>query len=214
MDVRPVTVAVGRFEDLLMRGLRGLVEDDPGLELVSCGAAPEELARVLRSRAPQVAIVDHASLHSPSEVRSLCGEHRATSFVLFAEGLSEAECGQMLAFGASACLSRATQARDVLNAIHLAARGMRLTPREFHRPPGASGALTEREAEILVELQRRRGNAQIAADLHISIETVRTHARNIYRKLGVSSRRELLGASVRDTARAEGSAEQEDSDGG
>jgi len=45
---------------------------------------------------------------------------------------------------------------------------------------------------VLAELQRSRANAQIASDLHISVETVRTHARKIYRKLGVSSRRELL----------------------
>ncbi len=49
---------------------------------------------------------------------------------------------------------------------------------------------------MLVGLQQRRSNAQIAADLHISIETVRTHARHIYRKLGVSSRRELPAPSA------------------
>ena len=45
---------------------------------------------------------------------------------------------------------------------------------------------------MLGQLQQRRSNAQIAAELHISVETVRTHARHIYRKLGVASRRELL----------------------
>ena len=50
---------------------------------------------------------------------------------------------------------------------------------------------------MLAQLQQRRSNAQIAADLHISIETVRTHARHIYRKLGVASRRELLAPAPR-----------------
>jgi hypothetical protein len=40
-------------------------------------------------------------------------------------------------------------------------------------------------------LQQGRSNAQIALALQVGIETIRTHARNIYRKLGVSSRREL-----------------------
>jgi DNA-binding NarL/FixJ family response regulator len=196
MDEQPVTVAIGRFEDILLRGLRGIVEDDPSLKLVSSGSSRQELEPMLRSRRPRVAIVDHGSLRSASDVRLLAARHSETQLVLFADELSGAECSQLLAFGAAACLSRATQARDVLNAIHLAARGLQLTPREFHRPSSAGGALTEREAEILIELQQRRANAQIASDLHISVETVRTHARNIYRKLGVSSRRELLGAAA------------------
>ena len=51
--------------------------------------------------------------------------------------------------------------------------------------------LTAREAEVLELLQDGRTNAEIATELTIGIETVRTHARNIYRKLGVPSRREL-----------------------
>jgi DNA-binding CsgD family transcriptional regulator len=51
--------------------------------------------------------------------------------------------------------------------------------------------LTKREGEVLPLLQQGRSNAQIALALQVGIETVRTHARNIYRKLGVSSRREL-----------------------
>ena len=51
--------------------------------------------------------------------------------------------------------------------------------------------LTQREAEVLPLLQQGHSNAQIALGLHVGIETVRTHAHNIYRKLGVASRREL-----------------------
>ena len=79
----------------------------------------------------------------------------------------------------------------MLNAIHLASRGLQLMPRHADGASG-SGLLTTREAEVLALLQQRRSNAQIGADLHVSIETVRTHARHIYRKLGVASRSELL----------------------
>jgi len=46
---------------------------------------------------------------------------------------------------------------------------------------------------VLPLLEQGRSNAQIALALGVGVETVRTHARNIYRKLGVSSRRELVG---------------------
>jgi DNA-binding NarL/FixJ family response regulator len=104
----------------------------------------------------------------------------------------------MLSFGATACLSKETEARDVINAIHLASRGMHVLPRsaaagEPSATLGIDGAelLTPREAEVLELLQEGETNAQIAHKLSIGVETVRTHARNIYRKLGIASRREL-----------------------
>ncbi len=44
---------------------------------------------------------------------------------------------------------------------------------------------------MLELLQDGATNAQIAHTLSIGVETVRTHARNIYRKLGIASRRDL-----------------------
>jgi DNA-binding NarL/FixJ family response regulator len=194
-EPKTITVAIGHFNDLLARGLRGLIEDDGQLELVAEDVAAAQLTMVLRARRPQVAILDAGYLRSPAEIRSLTSRHRGTHLLLLADRPSSVECAQLLAFGASACLAKATQARDVLNAIHLASRGLQLTPREGFGSTG-SGLLTVREADVLVGLQQRRSNAQIAADLHISIETVRTHARHIYRKLGVSSRRELPAPSA------------------
>jgi DNA-binding NarL/FixJ family response regulator len=185
------TVAVGRFDDLLARGLRGVIEDDPSLELVADDVSPTQLKAVLRTRRPVVAILDADSLSTPAEVRALTAWHPATHVVLLAERPSSVECAQLLSFGAAACLAKATQLRDVRNAIHLASRGLQLRPRDTYSSSG-SGLLTSRELEVLARLQQRRSNAQIAADLHVSIETVRTHARHIYRKLGVGSRRELL----------------------
>lgn len=191
----PITVAVGRFDDLLARGLRGLIEDDPSLELLAADLPPAQLSTALRARRPNVAILDAGSLRSPVEVRELTARHPATRLLLLDERPSSVECAQLLAFGAAACLSKATQMRDVLNAIHLASRGLQVTPRDRYGSAPGFGLLTPRESDVLAELQRRRSNAQIAADLHISIETVRTHARHIYRKLGVASRRELLAPS-------------------
>ncbi len=191
-DTAAITVVLGRFDDLLARGLRGLIEDDPSLALVADDVLPTRLAQALRAHRPRVAILDAGSLYSPVEVRELTVRHPATQLLLLADQPSTVECAQLLAFGAAACLAKATQVRDVLNAIHLASRGLQLIPRDANGRPSGSGLLTPRETDVLAQLQQRRSNAQIAAELHISIETVRTHARHIYRKLGVASRRELL----------------------
>ena len=201
MDTRsPVTVALARFEDLVAHGLRALIAEDPFLELVADDIPHGQLTRAFSAHEPQVAIVNFGSLRSPVEVRDLHAGHPATRLVVLANHPSPSECNQMLAFGATACLSKETQARDILNAIHLASRGLHVLPktaREFGltHPPGPE-LLTPREADVLELLQQGRSNAQIAMELNVGVETVRTHARNIYRKLGVKTRRELatLGA--------------------
>jgi DNA-binding NarL/FixJ family response regulator len=78
---------------------------------------------------------------------------------------------------------------------------MHVLPRSTPASPSGAGferldlpgpdLLTRREADVLDLLQRGMTNAQIAHELSIGLETVRTHARNIYRKLGVSTRRDL-----------------------
>ena len=57
---------------------------------------------------------------------------------------------------------------------------------------------------MLELLQEGATNGQIAHSLSIGLETVRTHARNIYRKLGISSRRDLARLSRPDGAGAAG----------
>jgi len=195
-ELASITVAVGRFDDLIARGLRALIEDDERLQLLVEDIAPSQVPMVLRTRRPDVAILDAERLRSPAEVRSLSGRHHSTHLLLLAERPTSIESAQLLAFGASACLAKATQARDVLNAIHLASRGLQLTPRDGDGLTRGAGLLTAREVDVLSGLQRRRSNAQIAAELHVSVETVRTHARHIYRKLGVSSRRELMAPAM------------------
>jgi DNA-binding NarL/FixJ family response regulator len=190
-----ITVVLGRFDDLLARGLRGVIEDDHNLELLAEDVAAAQLETVLRARRPRVAIIEVASLRTPVEVRELTARHPATHLLLLADRPSSIESAQLVSFGASACLAKTTQTRDVRNAIHLASRGLQLTPRESSAGSG-SGLLTARELEVLARLQQRRSNAQIARELHVSVETVRTHARHIYRKLGVRSRRELIAPGM------------------
>jgi DNA-binding NarL/FixJ family response regulator len=195
----PITVAVARFEDLVSRGLRALIEEDPTLSIVATDYESDSLETVLRDLSPTVAILNFGSLKTPADVHRLHAAFPVTRFIVLANRPTPAEANQLLAFGATACLSKETQARDVLNAIHLASRGLHVLPRreETAVQETSSGPelLTRREADVLEHLQHGHSNAEIANALSVGIETVRTHRRNIYRKLGVRTRRELATLS-------------------
>jgi DNA-binding NarL/FixJ family response regulator len=193
----PATVAIARFEDLIARGLTALIDEDPNLEIVAEDLDVDALAGVLDLRRPDVALLNYGSLRTPFDVHALHVAHPDTRLVVLASRPTPSEAKQMLSFGATACLSKEIQARDVLNAIHLASRGLQVLPRarvsDLAAGPNGPESLTAREADVLALLQEARSNAEIALALQVGVETVRTHARNIYRKLGVRTRRELSG---------------------
>ena len=196
----PVTIVSARFEDLVSIGLHQLISEDSNLELVGTDVELDQLEDVLTERVPSVVLLNFGSLPNAAWVYQVHQSHPATRIVVLANRPTPAESNQLLSFGATACISKETQGRDIINAIHLASRGMRVLPRTTG--PHAEAAerfdflpepdiLTAREAEVLQLLQEGMTNGEIAHALSIGLETVRTHARNIYRKLGISTRRDL-----------------------
>jgi DNA-binding NarL/FixJ family response regulator len=197
---RPITIVSARFEDLVSIGLQQLISEDSNLELDQSDCELEDLEEVLERERPAVVLLNFGSLPNAAWVYQLHQSHPETRIVVLANRPTPAEANQLLSFGATACISKETQGRDIINAIHLASRGMRVLPRQTTSPteplerfdflPEAD-ILTSREAEVLQLLQEGMSNAEIAHTLSIGIETVRTHARNIYGKLGISTRRDL-----------------------
>jgi DNA-binding NarL/FixJ family response regulator len=198
------TVIAGKFEDLIAIGLRVLIEEDPNLDLAARDVPLRDMESVVAKHSPAVVLLNLGALNGPHDLLTLSQELRDARILVLANRPTAAECTQLLSFGATGCLSKETEARDVINAIHLASRGMHVLPRSAAAGGGVNklgmegSDLTAREAQVVELLQDGRTNSEIAEALNIGIETVRTHARSIYRKLGVPSRRELARMARRE----------------
>src|SRR5437899_2318296 len=106
---KPVRLVIARFEDLVSHGLRALVSEDPNIEVVAADVSHEQLRRVAARELPDVAIVNFGSLRTPNDVREMHAAFPETRLVILANRPTPSECNQMLAFGATACLSKETQ---------------------------------------------------------------------------------------------------------
>jgi DNA-binding NarL/FixJ family response regulator len=196
------TVVAGKFEDLVSVGLDVLIGEDPSLELVAGDVPMRDLDTALAEHSPEILLLNFGALSGPADLLELHRRFPATRIVVLANRPTAADCTQMLESGATGCLSKETEAKGIISAIHLASRGMHVLPRSASVGGGLNRLrgteLTARESEVLERLQDGATNPEIAEELSIGIETVRTHARSIYRKLGVPSRRELARMARRD----------------
>jgi DNA-binding NarL/FixJ family response regulator len=194
-----ITLLLGEFPDLIAYGLRGLLAEDDLVTVLATDVPVDSMEAAIAETEPDLVVIDFAHLRSPIQVHQLHEAQPETRIVVLVERATPAECQQLLAFGATAVLARDTQRRDILNAVHLASRGLHVLPGPdgaVSREPYGPDLLTPREADVLELLQQGASNAAIAVQLHVGVETVRTHARNIYRKLGVTSRRDLAAAPI------------------
>lgn len=112
-----------------------------------------------------------------------------------------------LCAGASGYLVKKTPPAQILDAIRDAAQGgspmsshiARKVVQHLQRRPPEPGhdGITDRERQILQALAQGNGYRAIGHDLHISVDTVRFHIRNIYEKLQVHSQSQAVAQAVR-----------------
>ena len=153
------SVVSAKFEDLVAIGLGVLIGDDPNLELVAEGVPHDEIEAAIERHSPSVVLLNFGTLRAPAQVYQLHQAYPDTRIVVLANRPTAAECNQMLSFGATACLSKETEARDIVNAIHLASRGMHVLPRS-----AASGGRPEYDGRGGRAAHAARGRGARAAD--------------------------------------------------
>lgn len=99
-------------------------------------------------------------------------------------------------WGAVASVPKSLTAAELVEALEKAHAGARMRPRGVRggrasgvrRWPGQAAGLTERESEVLALLAAGHSNDEIAALLHLSVNSVKTYLRHAYRKAGVNRR--------------------------
>jgi DNA-binding NarL/FixJ family response regulator len=95
---------------------------------------------------------------------------------------------------------RKDASREELSATVVQALNDRLRPGPAVRRPedrAVPPALSERELQVLGGMSRGRSNAEIGRELYLSEDTVKTHARRLFRKLGAADRAHAVALGFR-----------------
>lgn len=195
-DNATVAVALGVFPAIVRNGLEHLLRAQ-GFHVVASNLEPAELIRLVGRSEAEVILLHESCARGASTFEELRGEGRDTRVLVCTSNASRQYCIRLLEFGATACFSVNASERQIAEVVRMAADGRYLLVSIADHSGAPTLArdlshLTTRELSVLQLIGAGNSNAQIALKLQISIETARSHAAHIYKKLGVAGRRELL----------------------
>jgi DNA-binding NarL/FixJ family response regulator len=200
-----IRIAIVEDEKAVRDGLKLLIDGTEGYKCVALYPNAEEALREIFDVEPDVVLMD---IHLPGMsgiecVRRLKKEDPDFQIVMLTVYEDDEEIFKSLAAGAHGYILKKTPPAKLLEAITEVHNGGSPMSSQIARRvvdffqtkevnSKQTDKLTEREQEILSFLSKGYRYKEIADVLCISIETVRTHIRNIYEKLHVHSRTEAL----------------------
>ncbi|NRQ38344.1 response regulator transcription factor [Nonomuraea sp. NN258] len=199
-------VVIADDEDLIRAGLRIIIDSEPGLSVVGEAADGAAVLPVVRRERPDVVLMDVRmpdvdGIQATTRLMTLDDPPKVLVVTTFE---NDDYVYDALRAGAAGFLLKRTRPDDLVQAIRLVAAGESLLfpaairtlagRRPTAQVPGIE-RLTGREGDVLRLMTRGLSNGEIAAELVVSHETVKTHVGNVLAKLGARDRTQAVIAA-------------------
>jgi DNA-binding NarL/FixJ family response regulator len=185
-------------------GLRHSVESLPGVDRVDTVSSGEEVLARWPSERQDLVLMDvqMPGLGGVEALRRLVHDHPEANVVMLTLSSDREAAAAAIASGARGFLHKDVSREELSATVAnvLTATGLpgnsRPAPMVRTFDPDAP-VLTERERQVLAGMACGKSNAQIGRDLYLSEDTIKTHARRLFRKMQVGDRAHAVAAGFR-----------------
>jgi len=192
-DSKPIRILIADDHPVLRYGIATLVGAEPDMELVAQASTGQEAIEQFRLHQPDVTLMDlqMPGMNGIEAMIVIRSEFPNARIIVLTTYAGDVQVTRALKAGARAYILKGRLAGELLETIRAVHAGQkRITPQvaaELAEHAGESG-LTEREMEVLRLIAAGNANKEIAAQLSISEETVKSRVSNILSKLGANDR--------------------------
>jgi DNA-binding NarL/FixJ family response regulator len=204
----PVRIHLADDHTIFREGLASILASQDGLEIVGQSSTGDEAAALVRETKPNLVTTQLETRLKTAEeifsgIRTASPDSRIVVLTMFDNLHSMKAVSEM---GIDAYLHKSSSAEElrvIIDALAHDPGGKNAVvslPRSMLRRLEGSpeNALTERETEVVVLAARGLSNRQIAWELHVSEATTKCHLANIYHKVGVRSRSEVVRKALQE----------------
>jgi NarL family two-component system response regulator LiaR len=204
-----ISVLVVDDHTVVRQGLRFLLASQGDIDVVAEAADGEEAIEAVRKHVPAVVLLDLLMPRTDglTALREIKRISPSTQVVILTSNEDDVNLFDAVKAGAISYVHKTAGVEAVVNSVRAAARGESvLDPglaakvlQEMRRPRDGSDVdqLSRRELDVLTELARGRSNKEIASQLSIGEETVKTHVSNILSKLQLEDRTQAAVYALR-----------------
>lgn len=184
---------------VMRAGTRRILEDEADFRVVGEAADGEEALRLARTHTPDVVVLDIAlpGMDGVKVCQVLRAEYPGMRVLILTGHDNAALVRTLHAFGAAGYLLKSAAPHELVASIRDVHSG-RPAYGEHARSvlaelaPGDPQHPTRKEIEVLRLVASGKKNREVAEELHLSVNTVEYHLRNLFTKLGASSRADAL----------------------
>jgi DNA-binding NarL/FixJ family response regulator len=202
-DAKRLRVVLADDHPMFRHGLRQLLEQVAGAEVVAEAADGEDAVTAVRELVPDVVVMDlrMPGLGGVEATRRIVREVPGVHVLVLTMSEDEGSVFAALRAGAAGYVLKGCDGAEFLRAVEAVAGGAALYDGRVagliaHRLAGGSPTpfpeLTSREREVLELIAAGRSNASIARTLFLSEKTVKNNITGIFAKLGVADRAEAI----------------------
>jgi two-component system, NarL family, response regulator LiaR len=198
-EAAAIRVAIANDYELVVAGVGALLAPYPQIEIVDLAAN-----RIPRVQA-DIVLFDtygHRDL-GMNRLNELVASDRNTSVAVYTFEFEPALIDRALSAGVRGYLDKRDSAQRLVSSLERIAAGevaVSSGGTKLHRAeiewPGRAVGLSARESELLPLLAEGLKNSEIAASLYLSVNTVKTHLKDLYRKLGASNRAQAVASAA------------------
>jgi len=197
---RDIRIVVIEDDEIIREGYTLLIGQTEGYQVVNSYASYDDAVKTIADDSPDVILLD-IELPGTNGIQAIPKLKRMLphAYILILTVYeSEKMIFDALANGASGYLTKNTPAAKIVESIREVKDGggpmsvniARMVIKSFQR--NQESPLSKRETQILEQIADGKSRSQVAKDLFIDLETVRSHIKNIYLKLDVNSRADAI----------------------